>query len=186
MKLYITNPKHHSWYLCQISVQIMLLPILISPIVWNMCENLHYESVCFKELHNQQEYYWPTIYRTGAAVVSTITSFITRKRELWEMIAGSGVRGRVGGGGWRKMQTALWTHDFRVYLGVKTCEVFLCFLDFIFLGSIVLAFQWLLCIHCFTSLVSFKGFYTEDEPDLMPTAFIRLFVYSKCYNKEKK
>ena len=28
----------------------------------------------FKELHNQQEYYWPTINRTGAAVVSTITS----------------------------------------------------------------------------------------------------------------
>ena len=40
-----------------------------------MCENLHYESVYFKELHNQQEYYWPTIYKTGAAVVSTITSF---------------------------------------------------------------------------------------------------------------
>ena len=28
-----------------------------SPIVWNMCENLHYESVYFKELHNEQEYY---------------------------------------------------------------------------------------------------------------------------------
>ena len=83
------------------------------------------------------------------------------------------------------MQTALQTHDFRVYHGVKTCEVFLCFLAFIFLGSIVLASQWLLCIHCFTSLVSFKGFYTEDEPDLMPTA-VRRFVYSKCYNKEKK
>ena len=26
------------------------------------------------ELHNVQEYYWPTIYRAGAAVVSTITS----------------------------------------------------------------------------------------------------------------
>ena len=39
-----------------------------------MCENLHYESVYFKELHNQQEYCWPTIYRTGEAVVSTITS----------------------------------------------------------------------------------------------------------------
>ena len=26
-------------------------------IVWNMCENLHYESVYFKELHNEQEYY---------------------------------------------------------------------------------------------------------------------------------
>ena len=39
-----------------------------------MCENLHYESVYFRELHNEQEYYWPTIYRAGAAVVSTITS----------------------------------------------------------------------------------------------------------------
>ena len=55
--------------------------------------------------------------------------------------------------------------------GVKTCEVFLCFLVFIFLGSIVLASQWLLCFHCFTlPSVSFKGFYTEDAPDLMPTA----------------
>ena len=24
--------------------------------------------------------------------------------------------------------------------------------------------QWLLCIHCFTSLVSLTGFYTEGEP----------------------
>ena len=31
--------------------------VFISPIVWNMCENIHYESVYFKELHNQQEYY---------------------------------------------------------------------------------------------------------------------------------
>ena len=52
----------------------LAFPVFISPILWNMCENLHYESVYFKELHNQQEYYWPTIYRTGAAVVSTITS----------------------------------------------------------------------------------------------------------------
>ena len=29
----------------------------ISPLVWNTCENLHYESVYFKELHNEQEYY---------------------------------------------------------------------------------------------------------------------------------
>ena len=42
----------------------------------NMCESLHYESVYFKELHNEQEYYWPTIYRAGAAVVWTITSYI--------------------------------------------------------------------------------------------------------------
>ena len=51
-----------------------------------MCENLPYELVYFKELHNQQEYYWPTIYRAGAAVVSTITSrmletFISQEAE---------------------------------------------------------------------------------------------------------
>ena len=50
-----------------------LFPVFISPIVWNMCEHLHYESVYFKELHKEQEYY---IYRAGAAVVSTITSLI--------------------------------------------------------------------------------------------------------------
>ena len=54
---------------------------------------------------------------------------------------------------------------FRVFLAVKTCEVFLFFfLVITFLGSIVLTPQWLLCIHCFRSLVSFTGFYTEDEP----------------------
>ena len=37
---------------------------------------LKYESVNFKELHHEQEYYCPTIYRAGAAVVSTITSII--------------------------------------------------------------------------------------------------------------
>ena len=47
-------------------------PVFISPIVWNMCENLHYESVYFKELNNEQEYYWPTIYRAGAALVWTV------------------------------------------------------------------------------------------------------------------
>ena len=29
-----------------------------------------------RELHNDQEYYWPAIYRVGAAVVSTNTSVI--------------------------------------------------------------------------------------------------------------
>ena len=52
----------------------LAFPVFISPIVWNMCENLHYESVYFKELHNEQEYYGPTLYRAGAAVLSTITS----------------------------------------------------------------------------------------------------------------
>ena len=92
------------------------------------------------------------------------------------MIAGSGGPGRVGGGvgGWegrvREDVNSIINTYFRVYLGVKTCEVFLCFLAIVFLGSIVLTSLWLLCIHCFTSLVSFTGFYTEDEPDLTPTA----------------
>ena len=33
MKLRITIPKYHSWYLCQISLQIMLLPIKISKFI---------------------------------------------------------------------------------------------------------------------------------------------------------
>ena len=56
----------------------LAFPVFISPIVWSMCEHVHYESVYFKELHNKQEYYWPTIYRAGAAVVSTLTSINTR------------------------------------------------------------------------------------------------------------
>ena len=32
-----------------------LSPII--PIIWKMCEHLHYESVYFKELHKEQEYY---------------------------------------------------------------------------------------------------------------------------------
>ena len=62
-------------------------PVFISPIVWNMCENLPYESVYFKELHNEQECYWPTIYRAGAAVVSTITSI--RIEVVWDWIRDS-------------------------------------------------------------------------------------------------
>ena len=54
----------------------LAFPIFISPNVWNMSENLNYESVYFKELHKDQEYYRRTIYRAGAAVVSTITSYI--------------------------------------------------------------------------------------------------------------
>ena len=40
-----------------------------------------------------------------------------------------------------------------IILGVKTCEVFLCFLAIISLGSIALTSQWLCYINCFTSLV---------------------------------
>ena len=49
--------------------------IYISPQLYGICVNTFImKSVYFKELHNEQEYYCPTIYRAGAAVVSTITS----------------------------------------------------------------------------------------------------------------
>ena len=46
--------------------------------VWKSYEN--YESVYFTELHNDQEYYWPTMYRAGAVVVSNITSVPFKQR----------------------------------------------------------------------------------------------------------
>ena len=33
----------------------LAFPVFISPIEWNICENLRYEPVYFKELHNEQE-----------------------------------------------------------------------------------------------------------------------------------
>ena len=62
----------------------LAFPVFISPIVWNMYENLHYESVHIKELHNEQEYYWPTIYGAGAVVVSTITRFSSCGEISWK------------------------------------------------------------------------------------------------------
>ena len=54
----------------------MFPPVFIS-LLYGICvESLHYESVYFKELPNDQEYYWPTIYRAGAAVEITITSYM--------------------------------------------------------------------------------------------------------------
>ena len=73
----------------------LAFPVFISPIVWNMCENLHYESVYFKELHNDQEYYWPTIYRARAAEVSTTTSYCRGRISS----VGRALDGRAGGCG---------------------------------------------------------------------------------------
>ena len=42
----------------------------------------------FKELHNNQEYYWLIIYRAGPAVVSTITSnniIVSLSKGLWSV-----------------------------------------------------------------------------------------------------
>ena len=49
-------------------------------------------------------------------------------------------------------------HYIWVYLSVRTCELLLCFLAIIFHSSTVLTSQWLLCIHCFMSLMSFHKF----------------------------
>ena len=38
------------------------------------CMEYVWKSVYFKELHSDQEYYWPRIYKAGAAGVSIITS----------------------------------------------------------------------------------------------------------------
>ena len=46
----------------------------LSHLLYGICVNIIMKSVYFKELHNEQEYYCPTIYRAGAVVVSTITS----------------------------------------------------------------------------------------------------------------
>ena len=52
-----------------------------SPVECFICENLKYESVFqIKELHKHQGYNWPTTYRAGTAVVSTVTSFYVRPR----------------------------------------------------------------------------------------------------------
>ena len=64
----------------------LAFPVIILLAAWNLCENLHCESVhvYFKELPNEREHYWPTIYRTGAAVVSTIEHFhMTSRRPYW-------------------------------------------------------------------------------------------------------
>ena len=39
------------------NLAVSVFPVFLSPIVWNMSENLHYEKVYFEELHNDQEYY---------------------------------------------------------------------------------------------------------------------------------
>jgi len=51
-----------------------------------------------------------------------------------------------------------------VYLGVKTCEFFLCLGVIVCVLNIVSGLFVVLLVLCFTSLVSFTGFYTKDEP----------------------
>ena len=60
-----------------------------------------------------------------------------------------------------------WTNWLRVYLGAKTCEFFLCLGVIVCVVYIVSGLYVVLLVLCFTSLVSFTGFYTEDEPKLL-------------------
>ena len=43
--VYFLYLSHHNEFLISLNI------------VWNMCEHLHYESVYFKVLHKEQEYY---------------------------------------------------------------------------------------------------------------------------------
>ena len=52
-----------------------------------------------------------------------------------------------------------------VYLGVKTCESFLCLGVIVCVLYIVSGIFVVLLVLCFTTLVSFTGFYTEDESE---------------------
>ena len=60
----------------------LAFPVFISPIVWNMSENLHYESVYFKELHNWRARILLTdsIQRGGSCSVN-ITNILAALRE---------------------------------------------------------------------------------------------------------
>ena len=49
----------------------------------------------------------------------------------------------------------------RVYLGVRTCELFLCFVPFVFLGFILLTSLFSLF---YVTVMSLTGSYTVDEP----------------------
>ena len=51
---------------------------------------------------------------------------------------------------------------FWVYLGVRTCELFLCFVAIVRVRVFYVDF--FTSFLCFTSLVSFTGSYTEAEP----------------------
>ena len=56
----------------------LAFPILyLSHLLYVICVKIfimNRYTLYFKELHKEREYYWPTIYRAGPAVVSTITS----------------------------------------------------------------------------------------------------------------
>ena len=70
--------------MCERDLRFLNLSDLLYGII---CVNIFImKSVYFKELHNEQEYYSPTIYRAGAAVVSTNTCDICFM-DIWVTVA---------------------------------------------------------------------------------------------------
>ena len=65
------------------------------------------------------------------------------------------------------------SQNIGVYLSVKT-SFSLFSIAVIFLGSMALTSQLLLCIHCFMLLVSFTNFYTEDEPKIVSNSSLHV------------
>ena len=70
--------------------------------------------------------------------------------------------------------------NFGVYLGVKTCEIFLCLGVIVSLLYIVSRFFVVFLVLFFTSLVSFTGFYTEDEPNFVSFSVLKQSHNSVC------
>ena len=64
---------------------------------------------------------------------------------------------------------------FWVYLGVRTCDIFLCFGAIVFLLYLCFASSVVLFVLCFTSPVSFTGSYTEDVPNFNDSFFSEHF-----------
>ena len=66
-----------------------------------------------------------------------------------------------------------------VYLGVKTCEVFLCFL-----AIVSVRVCYVDCFLCFTSLVSVRGSYSEDEPTEAKASRARSVIHARGKARE--
>ena len=60
---------------------VRLFPVFILPIVWNICEHLHYESFSISKSYTRSK---NSIYRVGVAVVSTNTSILLSRNRYIE------------------------------------------------------------------------------------------------------
>ena len=66
-----------------------------------------------------------------------------------------------------------------VYLGVKTCEGFLCFL-----AIVSVRVCYVDCFLCFRSLVSVRGSYSEDEPTEAKASRARSVIHARGEGRE--